>query len=73
MRLLLRIALFAASIGNIGTAHASAGNGAITTTQSTEIPGVIAQAHTWDNHTYPANQNGSAYASQQRSSAVRFG
>jgi len=70
MKLMLRAALLAASIGSIGTAYAGDGEGPIPNTQFTEIPNVIAQAPVQDNHAYAANQNGSGYAARQRPSVV---
>jgi hypothetical protein len=57
MKLLLRTALLAASIGNIGPAHA--GDEPVPITQYAEIPGAIIEAHAQDNHhAYPASQGG---------------
>lgn len=70
MRLLLRAALLAASIGSIGSAYAGDGEGPIPNTQFTEIPNVIAQAPVQDNHAYAANWRDSAYANQRRPSIV---
>lgn len=70
MRLTIRAALLAASIASIGTAYAGDGEGPIPNTQFNELPNVIAQAPVQDNHAYAANQNGSAYATQQHPSVV---
>ena len=70
MKLLLRTALLAASIGSIGPAYADGGDGPAANTFFTELPGVIAQAPTQDNHAYAANQDGSAGASQRRPTVV---
>lgn len=70
MRLLLRTALLAASIGSIGPAYADGGDGPAANTFFTELPGVIAQAPTQDNHAYAANKSGSAAANQQRPGVV---
>jgi hypothetical protein len=70
MKLLLRTALLAASIGSIGTAYADGGEGPAPNTLFTELPGVIAQAPTQDNHAYATNNSGPTYATQQRSGVV---
>ena len=70
MKLLLRTALLAASIGSIGTAYADGGDGPAPNTYFTELPGVIAQAPTQDNHAYAASPSGTANATQQRSGVV---
>ena len=70
MKLLLRSALLAASIGSIGTAYADGGDGPAPNTYFTELPGVIAQAPMQDNHAYAANRNGPASANQQRPAVV---
>ncbi len=70
MKLLLRTALLAATIGSIGTAYADGGEGPAPNTYFTELPGVIAQAPTQDNHAYATNNNGSPYANQQRPHVV---
>jgi len=64
--------LAAAAVLTLGLASAYAGDGEgpVANTQFTEIPNVIAQAPVQDNHAYAANQNGSAYASQQRPAVV---
>ncbi len=62
------LAATAALVFSVGSAYAGDGGGPAANTYFTELPGVIAQAPTQDNHAYAANQNGSAYASQQRSS-----
>jgi hypothetical protein len=66
MRVIIRAALLATSIASIGTAYAGDGEGPIPNTQFNELPNVIAQAPAQDNHAYAANQNGSAYATQQQ-------
>ena len=70
MKLLLRTALLAASIGSIGPAHADGGSGPAANTFFTELPGVIAQAPTQEHHAYGASKSGSAYANQPRSGVV---
>jgi hypothetical protein len=70
MKLLLRAAFLTASIGGVGTAYAGDGEGPVPNTQFTEIPNVIAQAPGQENHAYAANQHGSSYATQRRSSIV---
>ena len=70
MKLLLRTALLAASIGSIGTAYADGGEGPAANTYFTELPGVIAQAPTQDNNAYAANRNGPASANQPRPAVV---
>jgi hypothetical protein len=44
MKIILRAAMAAISIGTIGSAYADGGDGPVANTQFTEIPGVIAQA-----------------------------
>jgi hypothetical protein len=66
MKLLLRAALLAASIGSIGPAYADGGDGPTANTFFTELPGVIAQAPTQDNHAYAANKSGPPNANHQR-------
>lgn len=57
MKLLLRTALLAASVGSIGPAYAV--DEPVPNTQYAEIPGMIVEAHAQDNHhAYPANQGG---------------
>ncbi|HTI80067.1 MAG TPA: hypothetical protein VL614_06410 [Acetobacteraceae bacterium] len=70
MKYLLRTALLAASIGSIGTAYADGGEGPAPNTYFTELPGVIAQAPTQDNHAYAGNKSGPANATQQGSGVV---
>jgi hypothetical protein len=70
MKLLLRTALLAASIGSIGPAYADGGDGPAANTFFTELPGVIAQAPTQDNHAYAANKSAPANANQQRPGVV---
>ena len=59
MKIMLRAALAAASIASIGSAYA--GEGVVSNTRFTEIPGVVAQA--------PA-QNAPAVATAQNGQAV---
>lgn len=70
MKSLFRIALLAASIGSIGTAYADGGEGPVANTFFTELPGVIAQAPTQDNHAYAATKSGSAYANPPKPGVV---
>ena len=57
VKLLLRTALLAASVGSIGPAYAV--DEPVPNTQYAEIPGVIVEAYAQDNHhAYPANQGG---------------
>ena len=44
MKIMLRAALAAASIASIGSAYAGEGEGVVSNTRFTEIPGVVAQA-----------------------------
>ena len=44
MKMMIRAALIAMSIGTIGTAYAGDGEGPVANTYFTELPGVIAQA-----------------------------
>ena len=64
------LAAATALVLSVGSAYAGDGEGPVPNTQFTEIPNVIAQAPRQDNHAYAANQNGSAYASQQRPTVV---
>ena len=70
MKLLLRTALLAASIGSIGTAYADGGDGPAPNTYFTELPGVLAQAPTQDNHAYAGSAGGPAHATPERSGVV---
>ena len=59
MKLLLRTALLAASVGSIGPAYAV--GEPVHNTRYAEIPGAIVEAHAQDNHhAYPANEGGMA-------------
>jgi hypothetical protein len=62
MRIMLRAALAAMSIANIGSAYADSEGGQIANTRFTEIPGFLAQA--------PA-QNAPAVATAQNGQRVR--
>lgn len=44
MKILLRAAIMAVSLGTIGSAYAGDGDGTIANTRFTEIPGVVDQA-----------------------------
>ena len=44
MKIMLRAAIMAVSLGTIGSAHAGDGDGTIANTRFTEIPGVVGQA-----------------------------
>jgi hypothetical protein len=60
MRIMLRAALAAASIGSIGSAYADGGEGPAANTTFTEIPGVIAQAPAQNAPAVATAQNGRA-------------
>ena len=64
------LAAAAALVLSVGSAYAGDGEGPIPNTQFTELPNVIAQAPSQDNHAYAANPNGSTYATQQRPAVV---
>lgn len=64
------LAAAAALVLSVGSAYAGDGEGPIPNTQFTELPNVIAQAPSQDNHAYAATPNGSAYAAQQRPTVV---
>jgi hypothetical protein len=58
MKIILRAALAAASIGSIGSAYADGGEGPAANTTFTEIPGVIAQAPAQNAPAVATAQNG---------------
>ena len=62
MKIMLRAAIMAVSLGTIGSAYAGDGDGTIVNTRFTEIPGVVGQA--------PA-QNAPLAATAQDGQAVR--
>ena len=64
------LAAAAALVLSVGSAYAGDGEGPIPNTQFTELPNVIAQAPSQDNHAYAASPSGSTYATQQRSTVV---
>jgi opacity protein-like surface antigen len=69
MKTMILAAAAALTLG-AGSAYAGDGEGPVANTQFTELPNVIAQAPSQDNHAYAANQSGSAYATQQRPTVV---
>ena len=58
MKILLRAALTALSIANIGPAFAGDGEGPVANTRFTEIPGVVAQAQPPNASSVVTAQNG---------------
>jgi hypothetical protein len=73
MKILLRAALVAISLGTMGTAYADEGDGPIANTQFTEFPNVIAQAPVQSNRAIAGIQNGSAasvFVTQQHSTSA---
>lgn len=60
MKIMLRAAIAAISIGTIGSAYADGGEGPVPNTQFTEIPGVIAQAPVQNAPPVATAQNGQA-------------
>ncbi len=73
MKIMIRAALLAMSVGSIGSAYAGDGQGPIANTQFNELPGVIAMAPVQSDRAVAATQNGSVTAlfvtHQQSSSA----
>lgn len=59
MKIMIRAALLAMSIGSIGTAYAGDGQGPIPNTEFTQFPGVIAQAPGQSNRAIAGTQSGS--------------
>ncbi len=59
MKIMLRAAMAALSIGSIGPAFADGGDGPVANTKFTEIPGVVAQAAA-QNAPVAVAQNGQA-------------
>lgn len=59
MKIMIRAALLAMSIGSIGTAYAGDGEGPIPNTEFTQFPGVIAQAPGQSDRAFAGTQNGS--------------
>ncbi len=73
MKLLIRAALLAASIGSIGTAYAGDGEGPVANTQFNELPNVIAQAPVQSDRAIAATQNRSGtalFVTQQRATSA---
>jgi hypothetical protein len=60
MKIMLRAAIMAASLGTIGSAYAGDGDGTIAETRFTEIPGVVAQAPVRDAPLVATAQDGQA-------------
>ena len=59
MKLLIRAALLAVSIGSIGSAYAGDGEGPIANTQFNELPNVIAEAPVQSDRAFAAIQGSS--------------
>lgn len=59
MKIMIRAALLAMSIGSIGTAYAGDGDGPIPNTEFNQFPGVIAQAPDQSNRAIAGTQSGS--------------
>jgi len=73
MKIMLRAAIMAASLGTIGSAYAGDGDGTIAETRFTEIPGVVAQAPVRDAPPVATAQDGQAVqASVSRSSGAAW-
>ena len=73
MKIMIRAALLAVSIGSIGTAYAGEGQGPVPNTEFTQFPGVIAQAPVQSNRAIAATENGagtSLFATQQQGSSA---
>jgi hypothetical protein len=73
MKIMIRAALLAVSIGSIGTAYAGDGQGPIANTQFTQLPGVVAHAQVQENRAVAAAQNGSGtglFVTHQQSSSA---
>ena len=62
MKIMLRAALAALSIANIGSAYADSEGGQIANTQFTEIPGFLAQASAQNAPAVATAQNGQSGA-----------
>jgi hypothetical protein len=73
MKIMIRAALLAMSIGSIGTAYAGDGQGPIPNTEFNQFPGVIAQAPGQSNRAIAATQGGSGtslFVTHQQSSSA---
>ena len=60
MKIMIRAALMAMSIGTIGTAYAGDGEGPVANTYFTELPNVIAQAPVQSNSAYAQSGTGTS-------------
>jgi hypothetical protein len=60
MKLMIRAAMLAVSIGSIGTAYAGDGQGPIPNTEFNQFSGVIAQAPVQSNRAIAGAQSGSS-------------
>jgi hypothetical protein len=63
MKIMLRAAIMAVSLGTIGSAHAGDGDGTIANTRFTEVPGVVGQAPMRDAPLVATAQDGQAVQS----------
>jgi hypothetical protein len=75
MKIMLRAAIAAVSIGTIGSAYAGNGDGTIANTRFTEIPGVVGQAPVQSAPLAAAGQDGQAaqtYVSRSSGAAWVF-
>jgi len=73
MKIMIRAALLAMSIGSIGTAYAGDGQGPIPNTEFNQFPGVIAQVSRQSNRAIAETQNGSGtslFVTHQQKSAT---
>lgn len=73
MKIMLRAALVAMSIGSIGTAYAGDGEGPVANSQFTEIPNVIAQAPVQSDQAIAAvrgNSGVAVFTTQQHTSSA---
>ena len=73
MKIMIRAALLAMSIGSIGTAYAGDGQGPIPNTEFNQFPGVIAQAPGQNNRAIAGTQSEpgtSLFVTQQKGSSA---